>query len=220
MLRYLLLATSLMFGCFQEIDFPGEQAEIDTDQVNGQDTVGVNEAIFDEFLLDGFDSNGDLIDDIAISALLVIASDIDAEVICEAAANSLTFAQFINKFADGRFAGVLTLITEDLQFANGARGFANNDNILGNAADVIVSSFFLSNNNNARVVEAFNDDLLDVIFIDDINPKTLNADFAGLLQFDFATNAQGDSINADMQAKLFNAAQCDFDNVIKDFIGL
>ena len=222
MRRNLLLVASIVAGCFQEIPFPGEQAEIETDQVNGEDTIGVNEAIFDEFLLDGFDISDppDGINDIAISALVIIASDLDAEVICEAAANSNTFDQFVNKFDDGRFAGLVTLIVEDLLDVNGAGGFANNDNILGNGTNVFVSSFFFSNNAGVTTVAAINDDQQDVIFIDDINADVLNADFAGLLELDFANNDAGDNINADMQAKFFNAAHCDFDDVIQDSIGL
>jgi hypothetical protein len=218
--HFLFMTALLTVGCFQEIDFPGEQATIVTDPVNNEDTTGVNEAIFDEFLVNAIDTNNDGIDDTAVSALITIAADLSAEELCAQAQDANSFNQLIGSFNDARFAGTITLVLEDLLEVNGASGFNNNDRFTGNATDTFVASFFFVNVDNQTTVAAFNADNLDTIDIETIVDGELTGTFDGLLQLDFANDQAGDNINSVMDGTFFKASACDFDDIIADTIGL
>jgi hypothetical protein len=209
---YLLVAASLFVGCFQAIPFPGEQAEIVSDQVNDEDTTGVNEAIFDDFVADAFDSDGDGIDDTAVSVLMVVASDVDAETLCDEAQKSNNFAQFLGRFDNARIVTSFTVVFEDL--AVGASGFDDNDNIQGDAINKFVTTFFFSVQDNEVTVDAQTADNKDLVEIDVVNALELTANFDGLLQLDFADNPNGDNINADIEGNFFKAAHCEMDEVV------
>lgn len=217
MKRLVFVLVPALLGCFQEIDFPGEQAEVEIEPINGIDAAGVNEAIFDELEIDALDVNADGVADVAVSSLLILASDQANTALCNVASDANNFAQIEGGFNDAKLAGTLVVAVEDLAQVNGASGFKNGDNIRGNNNDVIVVSFFVVTENGDFEVRANTAGQGD-IDIDTINNDELNATFDDILDLDFAFNANGDPINSNIDGALFNATQCDMDVVLEDII--
>jgi hypothetical protein len=212
-MRQLLIFLFCTVGCFQAIPFPGQQADVDIEPVNNIDGEAIDEGIFDEFIVQQVDQNGDGVVDFAISAFMSLNANFDVETLCDEASNAGSIDDLLNTFDDALFAGTLSLVVSD---PNTAVGLNNGDNIQGDPdnGQVFVVSFFLVTEGGDIVVFA-NSDFEGELDIETINNE-LNGSFTDQLTLDFANDPNGDNINSDINAFLFNATECDIDDLLED----
>lgn len=215
-----LIAFLLLAGCFQEIDFPGEQAEIESDDVNGLNAGAVNEAVFDELQIQRIDANQDGTADFSVSLFLVMAADQDVDLLCEEAELANSLEDLANAFDDVFLAGSFVARADPVDQAD---GFRNGDEILGDLGNgFAVFSFFAATQDGQLEVlaEAFGDrGRFEFEDLDD----TLDANFDDQLEFEFAQDNidpfnDPPNLNADIDGLFFNAAPCDMDDIQEDFL--
>jgi hypothetical protein len=226
-MRHIFILSALLgFGCFQAIDFPGEQAEIVSDDVNNLNSDTVNEAIFDELVDQTVDVNQDGIDDFGFSIFLTIGADQDAAALCEAAQDANSIEDLANAFDDVFIAGSFILKVEAV---NDANGFDDGEKIAANfipdVGGFFIFSFFAATQegNLEALAESFGD--VGNFEFDDFNGDELSANFDDKLEFensngnvDFraADLAQEINLDADIDGVLFKAAACANLNAISE----
>jgi hypothetical protein len=223
-LSIFLLSSAL--ACFQAIDFPGEQAEIESDDVNDFNAANVDEAIFDEIVDQQVDVDGDDINDFGFSMFLTIGANQDAALLCDEAQAADSIEDLANAFDDVLIAGSFILKVEDL---NAANGFEAGEEINADpAAGFFVFSFFAATQagNLEALAESFGDlgnfefDLLSNVEFSGIFDDTMefeNSD--GDVDFANPNLVQEINLDADINGLFFNATACDdLDAIVEELL--
>jgi hypothetical protein len=207
----------LLSGCFQAIDFPGQQADIDIVPVNDLDGEQIDEGIFDELVIQQVDQDNDGVLDFGLTTLFSLNANIDVETLCDEAAAANNLFDVLDAFDDAFFAGTITLVLSE---PNQAVNLQDGDNIDGaDPNGVFVVSFFIATQNGN--IEVFANSLGEgEVDIDTIEGDLLNGEFTDNLALDFAGDlgGAGDEIDSDINGFLFNATRCDMQDLLIDTV--